>query len=83
VAAQHRGQQQLLVLQQPNGQSTHQILGDVGGTSTLLGTLQGYTKDGDHLTWSIPGGVDVNSITIQTVQSPSWVGWREIKFFRQ
>ncbi len=44
----------------------------------LSHTWQGNTKTDDELTWTPPAGARAQEVRIETVSSPSWVGWKEI-----
>jgi hypothetical protein len=79
----HVARIELTTEQSPAGPTMHQIWGfkTVSSSWTLLGTLSGNTTDGQTLVWT--GSADVGGIVVYTQQSPSWVAWREIKFYRQ
>jgi hypothetical protein len=73
----------LIPSQYPPGETEHRVLGRGPGTSgefVLLHTFEGHTEDSQTLTYSPPTPwQDLESFRIQTVRSPSWVGWREIQ----
>jgi hypothetical protein len=72
----------LLVAQYPNGQTTHQVYGGATPESLqLLGTLDGVTQDGQWLELSSAAS-HVRYLRVTTVNSPSWIAWREIQVFR-
>jgi len=73
----------LLVSQYPAGQTVHGIWGrDASGNWIVAyGTLSGYTYDGQWLELATSSSAQVRYIYIQTSQSPSWVGWREIEVY--
>lgn len=73
----------LTVAQSPDGDTVHRILGrGVDGKYHLLHTFDQFTQDGMQLQiipeepWQ-----NVSSIRIETISSPSWVGWREVMIF--
>ena len=71
----------LVVAQYPPGETRHQvwaILGD--GSSTLLADVRGYTIQGQALEPVLVEPVpNVRAIRVATLESPSWVAWREIE----
>lgn len=76
------GKIQLVVDQDPSGETVHRIRGK--GTNPddsyeLLKEFHGITASLDTLTF-IPSTVlqDIQFLKIETTQSPSWVGWFEI-----
>jgi len=71
----------LTVSQSPEGDTVHrvQMKGASGGFQVIY-TYTGSTRDGDVLEYTPPqpiGGIQF--VRIQTIQSPSWVAWREIE----
>jgi hypothetical protein len=62
--------------------TTHILLGQdaLTGAWNVLATWSGNTVDGQRLVWS--GDADLRAIKVETTQSPSWVGWRDIRVFR-
>lgn len=73
----------LQVAQYPAGETRHQVHAQLGdGRSVFLQTLAGNTNDNDvlRITLDIPLS-DVTAIRVDTLESPSWVAWREISVF--
>ncbi|MDC0711787.1 discoidin domain-containing protein [Stigmatella sp. ncwal1] len=71
---------ELVTNQYPSGATVHHIYGAATlGAWSLLGTIQGFTQDQQQLVWT--GTANVRWIRVATSQSPSWVAWREIRFF--
>jgi hypothetical protein len=83
-AATDVGSIELLVAQTPNGQTRHRVL---VGTSRVglnqVAVLRDNTSDGQLLTAQLTtaDGTAVRLIRIETTESPSWVGWREVSVF--
>ncbi len=74
---------QLEVTQAPAGATTHEIwLGNGSGSRTLFVRLSDvYTDDGQLLDVEIDPPRAVDEVFILTLDSPSWVAWREISVF--
>ncbi len=74
---------QLEVTQAPAGPTTHQVwLGNGSGTRTLFASLaRVHTDDGQLLDIELDPPRPVNEVFIVTLDSPSWVAWRELKVF--
>ena len=73
----------LNVAQSPAGDTTHQLYGGATPDNmSLLGTLKGSTQDGQWLELLLTKASNVRYLRVDTVASPSWVGWREIQVFR-
>jgi hypothetical protein len=73
----------LVVSQYPAGETLHQIW--VRGENEeyrLFKELRGRTKDRDVLAIPTPGLTMIRYVKIVTLQSPSWVGWREVEVLR-
>ncbi len=72
---------QLVISQYPDGETTHQIF--VSGEDRqfqLLHEFRGATKDSEALVYTLPQSISgIRYIKIITLQSPSWVAWREIE----
>ena len=70
----------LTISQYPEGRTIHRVLGkSPDGDFQLLYELNGNTKDKQVLSYSPPTPwTNISSIRIETIQSPSWVAWREI-----
>jgi hypothetical protein len=72
---------ELLTTQDPAGSTTHLIEGAVvEGSWFTLGSLEGATRENQLLEWN--GSAAVRWVRVTTTVSPSWVGWREIRFFK-
>jgi F5/8 type C domain len=73
----------LLTEQTPSGYTSHAFTGlDINGnTIAQFGSLQGNTSDDQWLDFPISNQTPVRYLRIQTVQSPSWVAWREIQVY--
>jgi hypothetical protein len=74
---------QLTPSQFPEGHTIHNVKGKGAGAGdlfVLLYTFDGNTKDGNELTFLPDAPLKgVRYIRIETIASPSWVAWREIK----
>lgn len=77
------GRVALTVAQYPAGRTVHRVWALMGdGSRVLLEELAGDTQDLDALTVSLPAGLgDVQQIRVETLESPSWVSWREIEIY--
>ncbi len=73
----------LMISQYPSGQTIHQIKGkgaDNGALFVLLYKFDGTTEDGDKLIFTPENNlVKIRYIRVETIESPSWVAWREIE----
>jgi len=71
----------LVVSQYPAGETRHQVsCGTVaGGPRTVAATLSGTTHDTDVLDLRLPSAMSCRYLRIDTLESPSWVAWREIE----
>lgn len=71
----------LLTSQSPAGQTRHRVWGrspDQG--ERLLVTFEDHTQDSEWLVHSAdPAWENIHMLRVETVTSPSWVGWREIE----
>ena len=74
---------EMVVAQTPPGPTSHELwLGDGSGTRALYARLSNqHTEDGQTLAVPIDPPRSINEVYIRTVQSPSWVAWREIRVF--
>ena len=74
---------EMVVAQTPPGPTSHELwLGDGSGTRALYSRLSNqHTEDGQTLAVPIDPPRSINEVYIRTVQSPSWVAWREIRVF--
>ena len=73
----------LMVAQTPAGETKHQIW--VRGQNEeyrMLREFHGRTTDSQILELPTTGLVDIEFIKVITVQSPSWVGWKEIEVLK-
>jgi hypothetical protein len=71
----------LTTSQYPEGKTIHQVLGkDTSGQYTLLTTFEGNTNEGQTLSFIPPEPIlNIRFIRVETIESPSWVAWREIE----
>lgn len=74
---------ELVVAQAPPGPTTHVLWVDNGsGVRTRFRTISDvYTEDGQTLKFELNPPRPVQEILIQTLDSPSWVAWGEVKIF--
>ncbi|MDE0076236.1 MAG: PQQ-dependent sugar dehydrogenase [Caldilineaceae bacterium] len=74
---------ELIVTQLPAGPTTHEIwLGSGSDTRVLLERLiDVHTEDGQILEIAVEPPRRLNEVLIITLDSPSWVGWREVRVF--
>ena len=74
---------ELVVTQAPPGPTTHEIwLGHGSGMRTFYKRLSNvHTEDGQTLAVEVDPPQSVNEVLILTLQSPSWVAWREFRVF--
>ena len=74
---------EMVIAQTPPGPTSHELwLGDGSGTRTLYARLiNQHTEDGQTLAVTIDPPRSINEVYLRTVQSPSWVAWREIRVF--
>lgn len=71
----------LLVTQHPSGDTTHRILVRPGfGEFTEIHRFESFTSTGQWLVYKLPEPMGhVQVVRIETLESPSWVGWIEIE----
>jgi hypothetical protein len=83
VTPQGVNQVALTVAQFPAGRTVHRVFATLAdGRTVLLEELDGVTQDPETLTVTIPGVLnDVQRIRVETLESPSWVSWREIEVY--
>ncbi len=74
---------ELVVAQAPAGPTTHLIwLGNGSGVRTLYTRLTDiHTEDGQTLTVDFDPPRPVDDLLVHTLESPSWVAWREVRVF--
>ena len=74
---------EMVVTQSPAGPTTHEVwLGNGSGTRTLYKRLVNVpTVDGQTLSVGIEPPRSINEVRILTLDSPSWVAWREVRVF--
>ena len=74
---------ELVVTQLPAGPTTHEVwLGSGSDTRVLQARLiDVHTEDGQTLEIAIDPARRLNEVLIVTQNSPSWVGWREVRVF--
>ena len=72
---------ELVIAQAPAGPTTHTLWLDNGsGVRTRYTQLTGiHTEDGQTLTLEINPPQPVRELLVQTLESPSWVAWREVR----
>ena len=72
---------ELIVTQAPAGKTTHEIWLDNGsGVRTLYKRFRDIqTQDGQTLSLSIDPPRPVTEVKVVTLDSPSWVAWREVR----
>jgi hypothetical protein len=66
----------------PGGLTRHVVSGRVAGRGyeyALVGARSGITADQDWLEFAGPTTVELESILVESVESPSWIGWRELE----
>ena len=73
----------LVIAQTPAGPTTHFLWLDNGsGVRTRFVQFNDlFTEDGQTLTLDINPPRPVREILVQTLESPSWVAWREVRIF--
>jgi len=64
----------VIVDQKPAGETKHEVYLD----DVLSHTWEGPTDTDNELIWAAPEGARANKVRIETISSPSWVGWKEI-----
>jgi hypothetical protein len=72
----------LMVAQSPAGKTVHRVLVRRAGSSTfeLVHTFSGQTDDGSELIYAPSTPLaNVQLVRVETVTSPSWVAWKEIR----
>lgn len=71
----------LVVAQTPAGPTTHLLWVDNGsGVRTLIGQYADFhTEDGQILTFEFNPPGPMKEVLVQTLESPSWVAWREVR----
>ncbi len=76
---------QMVITQAPAGPTSHELWLDNGsGSRTLFRRLTNVpTSDGQILNVELDPPQTVSEIFILTLQSPSWVAWREVRVFGQ
>lgn len=73
---------QLRVSQSPSGNTVHNLTGrKANGTNVTVGTVSASTFDGQEIELAAPASTQARYIRVSTTQSPSWVGWYEIRVF--
>ncbi|MBI5474571.1 MAG: hypothetical protein HY961_19715 [Ignavibacteriae bacterium] len=73
----------LVVNQTPAGETIHQILVRRSGEEyRVLREIRQRTSDFQILEYDTLGLTNVQFVKVLTVQSPSWVGWREIEILK-
>ena len=74
---------EMVIAQAPAGPTTHEVwMGNGSGTRTLYKRLTDvHTEDGHTLEVAIEPPLNINEVMIRTLDSPSWVAWREVRVF--
>ena len=74
---------ELVVAQAPAGPTSHVLwLGNGSGVRTPYARLSDiHTQDGQTLTIEISPPQPVDDLLVHTLESPSWVAWREVRVF--
>ncbi len=74
---------ELVTAQAPSGPTTHEVwLGNATGTRTLYKRLsEVYTEDGQTLRIDFVPPRVADEVLVLTLESPSWVAWRELRVF--
>lgn len=74
---------ELVVAQAPAGPTSHVLwLGNGSGVRTLYKRFTDvYTEDGQTLTIELDPPQPVDDLLFHTLESPSWVAWREVRVF--
>jgi Ca2+-binding RTX toxin-like protein len=78
------GRISLLTAQSPDGDTVHRVLGKAraGDPYQLLHEFTGFTTDDQLLDHSpLTPWENVRFVRIETITSPSWVAWREIRVY--
>lgn len=76
----------LSVAQLPDGHTVHRVYGraDANHDETLLHEFAGTTRDSEVLSFTPPPETaNLRFIRVETIDSPSWVAWREIAVYLQ
>ena len=74
---------EMVIAQSPAGPATHEVwLGNGSGTRTLYRRFDGLqTEDGQTVEVPIVPPRSISEVLVLTLESPSWVAWREIRVF--
>ena len=74
---------EMVIAQSPAGPSTHEVwLGNGSGTRTLYRRFDDLqTEDGQTLEVPIVPPRSISEVLVLTLDSPSWVAWREVRIF--
>ena len=77
------GEVRLIVAQFPAGRTEHRVQcrATAGGSLRTLGSFSGRTADLDVLTLTLSRPATCRILRVRTVETPSWVAWREIELF--
>ena len=78
---------EMVVSQFPSGFTRHRLFGAVDGQSMnpeMLQEFAGITADPQILSYTFqPNNRTFRYLTMSTLESPSWVAWREIRIFKE
>jgi hypothetical protein len=79
------GRVRLVVGQSPAGETVHQVWGGGSGEELrLLHEFRGYTEENQILEFAPEEPLSgIQIVRIVTLESPSWVAWKEIEVFRE
>ena len=74
---------EMVITQAPAGPTTHEVwLGSGSGTRALYKRFtEVHTEDSQTLSVAIEPPRSINEVLILTLDSPSWVAWREVRVF--
>ena len=74
---------EMVITQAPAGPTTHEVwLGSGSGTRALYKRFtEVHTEDSQTLRIAIEPPRSINEVLILTLDSPSWVAWREVRVF--
>ncbi len=77
------GKVKLHVAQYPAGNTAHRLeAAKSSGVWVLLKEFNGTTADGDILTWTSEGSEDLyRYVRVTTMESPSWISWKEVEVY--
>ena len=72
----------LVVDQFPEGDTHHRVLlAGTDGDFAVAAEFEEHTAPGDVLAFHPPASLEARYVRVETVSSPSWVGWYEIQVY--